>query len=272
MDQEAHYNLRISNLSSAPRKARISDLPSKLVRRESDPDFDPITDFVPAPLTPNSVGGTPNSSTTRTFFPNSPSSASLSSSNGPSANELILSEQLNSLTTAHTSLTLTLRALQGELSEIKRVYQDVQEQNESYEIMLGERTLNGEIRGSEILRRSWTQDSEGDGSSIIGVGGLESVGEDSGELSDRERDEFSRGGLSDEEFQFQEPRESSQSPSGRRRRRPAPPTTRKSGGLDLGAELEAAQMGDKEDEAPTVLVSTAKKSKHKKEVSSAEGK
>lgn len=40
------------------------------------------------------------------------------------------------------------------MSDLKRVYQDLQEENESYEILLGERTLSGEVRDSSLFQTS----------------------------------------------------------------------------------------------------------------------
>lgn len=174
-------------------------------------------------------------------------SASPSPSSAPSASELALQDQLATLTTAHSSLTSTLRTLQVELSELKRVYQDLQEENESYEILLGEKTLNGEVRDSDLFRRSslWSND-ESFKSPDLG-NQLDSVGEEQEDASDDESSEDD-----DEEMDVEAVLLETQGigspnagavaagePSGKRKR-PAPRSSG-GGGLDLAAELEAAQ-------------------------------
>lgn len=138
----------------------------------------------------------------------SPSSPEPSQDGGeakPTAQELALQDQLESLTTAHTSLTTTLRALQVEMTDLKRVYRNLQEENESYEVLLGEKTLNGDVRGSDLFRRSFqwgevgADGEEGDGDEgehAFGfLGGLHPVGESNEEdyeLSSEGEDEDER--------------------------------------------------------------------------------
>ncbi|KAF9513429.1 hypothetical protein BS47DRAFT_1485651 [Hydnum rufescens UP504] len=95
--------------------------------------------------------------------------------------------ELSTLSTSHASLQSTLQLLQMQLSELQRVNKELQEENESYNILLVERTINGQY---EILRRtaptpSTWQGDEDDGSSLHGTTGsrsnldvLPEVGED----------------------------------------------------------------------------------------------
>lgn len=204
------------------------------------------------------------------------STASPTPSAGPSATELALQDQLASLTTAHSSLTHTLRALQVELSDLKRVYQDLQEENESYEVLLGERTLNGEVRGSALFRQSfhWTDNADDGVESALNfgfTGGLEAVGEeDVEELSSEEDSSEEDEGLIREADEMDEDEvervllesqgvgsESSGAVSagrtprqGRRRsqlrRQRQQSSTGEGGGMDLAAELEAASVDQDE--------------------------
>ncbi|GAA5823505.1 hypothetical protein JCM11251_000660 [Rhodosporidiobolus azoricus] len=242
-DQEQHYKLRISNLSSAAsaarRKSRGSG--SGVDRRKSAPlpsydggDSADEEDFASGrregsiaegaedePPTPRGVdasasrgSSSPTPSTASSFA--APSSTAATSEAGgfstpnPSATEVALRAQLDSLTTAHSSLTTTLRTLQTEMADLKRVYQDLQEENESYEILLGEKTLSGEVTGTDFFRKSfqWGEaGGQGGGpgwSEAFGFAGdLEAVGEegedglgqslagDAGELEDSDSDEDS---------------------------------------------------------------------------------
>ena len=241
-DQEQHFKLRISNLSSAPRKARLSDISTKLERDES---VDPVTPTPP----PRQLRASSSSSSL------TDRSRSSTPSIGPTRAELELQDQLASLTTAYDSLSNTSRALQIELGELKRVYQDVQEENESYELILGERTMNGQLRESALLRKSWVETDESDGPGLDGFGqarnGLESVGETEEEESDAEEDiDRTLSNLSVKPA------------SGRARKNSSP--RKRSGGLDLEAELEKAQMADGEGG------DAKKKPKHRKSLSALE--
>ncbi|KAH8102490.1 hypothetical protein BXZ70DRAFT_890040 [Cristinia sonorae] len=53
--------------------------------------------------------------------------------------------ELSTLSTSYTSLQSTLHLLQSQLVDLKRVNNELQEENESYNILLRERTLNGQF-------------------------------------------------------------------------------------------------------------------------------
>lgn len=256
-DQEQHYKLRISNLTSnnrkTPRGSLASDLtkPAASTKAESDVS-EAENDDEPRPARSTSPA-TPS-------FRSSTASPTPSASAGPTPAELALQDQLVSLTTAHDSLSSTLRTLQTEMSDLKRVYQDLQEENESYEILLGEKTLNGEVRGSELFRQSfhWGESGEDGPAQGLGfLGGLEAVGEgDEDDFSDLEgEDDYDTGEEDDVDRILLESRgvgspNSGAVAAGTSSRRNSRQTKKKrpSGGLDLAAELEAAQMEDSEAE------------------------
>lgn len=210
-DQEQHYKLRISNLSSTRRSSRnagagagpgnrrqSAPLPSFDDRDEDESaaeDGDVGADGDPRTPTSANRSSSPTPSTTSaTSSSAAPPSSSSSSAPQPSASEVALLAQLTSLTTSHSSLSTSLRSLQTELSDLKRVYQDLQEENESYEILLGEKTLSGELVGTELFRKSFQwgesggngagagEGGKGEWGSAFGFqGGLEAVGEEEGE-------------------------------------------------------------------------------------------
>ncbi|GEM08376.1 hypothetical protein Rt10032_c05g2393 [Rhodotorula toruloides] len=286
-DQEQHYKARIAGLASSSKKksrgARKAASGSEAEGDEADQsenDGPPRTPRNRLELPERSSSASPSPSTTsarsidispRTSEgPSTPSGASTST-------EVALRAQLDTLTTAHSSLSHTLRALQTEMADLKRVYQDLQEENESYEILLGERTLSGEVSRTELFRKSfqWGEsgiEGEGETAAYSGAfgfaGGLEAVGEEAEEAelmlsSDEDEGEDEQtdatGKDSDEvekvllESKGTGTADSVAVPteSGRKRRK-----SRRSmqgsvsgvGGLDLAAELEAAQKVDEMDE------------------------
>ncbi|KAL8290077.1 hypothetical protein RQP46_003016 [Phenoliferia psychrophenolica] len=231
-DQEQHYKLRIANLSNTNRKGRLVETPK------------PTTDST-AEYSDSEASEAPSRHSRRSQSPRgaspSPSPSSAPSSN---TNEVALQEQLASLTTAHSSLTSTMRTLQVELSELKRVYQDLQEENESYEILLGEKTLNGEVQDTDLFRRSSAWMDERMSPRMLDAVGEESD-EDSEEESEEEEEEEAEMDVEAVLLETQGIGSSNAgavaagAPSGKRKR-PAPKTS--GGGLDLAAELEAAQL------------------------------
>ncbi|GAA5889770.1 hypothetical protein JCM5296_002337 [Sporobolomyces johnsonii] len=220
-DQEQHYKVRIANLSSSSKLRSRGGVRSSLSRAdegeennieangtsENEPQSD--AEGIDEPKTPTSSHLPPRSSTASPspslLSASSTPSQPTSTSDQPTATELALRAQLDSLSTAHTSLTTTLRTLQTEMADLKRVYQDLQEENESYEILLGEKTLSGEVTGSDFFRRSFTWGESGaegpaaGGWSGVGFeGGLEAVGEEELEDEDDSEEEDSEGSDSDD--------------------------------------------------------------------------
>lgn len=65
--------------------------------------------------------------------------------------------ELSTLSTSYNSLQSTLQLLQSQLIDLKRVNNELQEENESYNILLRERTLNGQF---DVLKMGGTSISE----------------------------------------------------------------------------------------------------------------
>jgi hypothetical protein len=86
--------------------------------------------------------------------------------------------ELSTLVTSHTSLQNTVSLLQVQLADLKRVNHGLQEENESYNILLRERTLNGQF---DVMRQmapgpgSTSSDEDGD-SSDDGSGSINGSG------------------------------------------------------------------------------------------------
>ncbi|GAA6054122.1 hypothetical protein JCM3770_003206 [Rhodotorula araucariae] len=287
-DQEQHFRLRISNLSAghkrtsrrAGRKSAPADMRIDEYADESaDGDQPPETPRADAPPPRSSTSSpAPSGTSTRSTTPST--SATSDAPSGPSATELSLRAQLDTLTTAHSSLSSTLHKLQAEMSDLKRVYQDVQEQNESYEILLGEKTLSGEVRTTALFRQSfsWGESGLGDDDDPLGgappggvasggafgfAGGLDPVGEEGelplssdealstdgeGDADDpaRDSDDVDPGLLDSDGAHSATSGALTTSRAARRRSRreaslaSAAPGGGGSGGIDLAAELEAA--------------------------------
>lgn len=90
--------------------------------------------------------------------------------------------ELATLSTSYSSLQSTVQLLQTQLIDLKRVNNELQEENESYNILLREKTLNGQF---DVLRMGGNSVSEA--SSDTGA-------EDDGEMDHRDTDSFrSRG-------------------------------------------------------------------------------
>ncbi|SCV70879.1 BQ2448_3641 [Microbotryum intermedium] len=263
-DQEAHYKGRIANLASAgsrrtPRSslgsgASFVPSPKKLDEEE------PSTPFPEGDLSASKEGKASDGESSTSSVPSRKKVSAPST--GPTANELALQEQLATLSTAHESLTVTLRTVQHELTDLKRVYQDLQEENESYEILLGEKTLNGEVRDTDLFKRSFQWEEAGGSTPLsegLGfLGGLESVGEEE-DISDDDEEDSEERELDDDEVELAlleaqgtgSPNSGAVQTKGRSRRRTKKRPSVESGaggGLDLAAELEMAQAVDQEEE------------------------
>lgn len=81
-----------------------------------------------------------------------------------------LRSQHSSLLTSHSSLQSNLTQLRTEMTDLQRVNAQLMEENESYELLVGEKTLKGELDLKALLRRSYSSDTEGDGGSDDGEG------------------------------------------------------------------------------------------------------
>ncbi|KAI0094986.1 hypothetical protein BDY19DRAFT_988770 [Irpex rosettiformis] len=179
--------------------------------------------------------------------------------------------ELSTLSISHASLQSTLHLLQSQLNDLKRVNNELQEENESYNILLREKTLTGQF---DVLRMG--------GASISEVDDESARGSDDGSESGRDADSLASKGTSrsvldpvhelaeelendqqeqpemDPQFQQSEPDEQDENePSGRRtrhgRKRSSVIVSRGESlanlpitgpGLDLAAELGRAENKD----------------------------
>lgn len=105
--------------------------------------------------------------------------------------------ELSTLSTSYSSLQSTLVLLQTQLVDLKRVNQELQEENESYMILLREKTLSGQFDLMKQVGGSRTSDDEDDddddedqdGGSAADVGSLRSVGRSTLDRVDEESGE-----------------------------------------------------------------------------------
>ena len=295
-DQEQHYKLRLSNLAtggkrpsrtSARKPASAVAHDGRIDEDDAEADEPPETPRAESVPLSRSATSSPSPSASSTRSDTASTSATSESTSSPSTAELALRDQLDTLTTAHSSLSSTLHKLQVEMADLKRVYQDVQEQNESYEVLLGERTLSGEVRTTALFRQSFSWGESGlaggdDGdwhhhggagaagdvkyASAFGfAGGLDPVGEE-GELPLSSEEELSSDGEDGDEDEDEiervlleskgvgSPHSGAVAAERAERRRSRHAAKRASvvaaagGGLDLAAELEAAAEQDEVDE------------------------
>ena len=164
--------------------------------------------------------------------------------------------ELSTLSTSHSSLQSTLQLLQSQLIDLKRVNNQLQEDNEGYMILLREKTLSGQFDlmrqvGGTLSTASGYDDDGGDATGEEEVGSLHSTGPSTLE-------EIAEEG---EDMNFTADQQSIDS-----RRRPSPRHNRRNGsvsyspnltrgesladlpvagpGLDLAAELGRAENKD----------------------------
>ncbi|KAK4055527.1 hypothetical protein OIV83_000073 [Microbotryomycetes sp. JL201] len=248
-DQEQHYKLRITNLTqtaNGKRNRGRREATNVSALEESATETDPASPQAAiSPLSENAPPSPPSSPSQpldERSAPNSPAPGDSDDGN-TSTDVHRLEEQLESLSTAHESLTSTFRALQTELGDLKRMYEQVQDENQSYEMLLGERTLNGEVQTTDLFRRSFQW---GDASPALGFsGGLEAVGEDDEYMIDDESDEDGRMA----NLEGGDPGSPSRSAAKSKSRRQSKMARQVgTGGMDLASELEAAQDEDAEAE------------------------
>ncbi|CAL1695365.1 unnamed protein product [Somion occarium] len=139
-DNEQHLKSRIQSLTQARKQpAPIPSSPSRISiadsQAESHTDFEEETP-------PESLQGTKQDMTDPEQEP---------------AEMTALKLELSTLSTSHNSLQATLVLLQSQLVDLKRVNNELQEENESYNILLRERTLNGQF---DVLKMGGTSISE----------------------------------------------------------------------------------------------------------------
>lgn len=141
-DNEQHLKSRIQSLTASRKlqQEAIEQAKEELAERSSStsPEEDHRDMLFPSPRPPRPA----------------PKEDDPDVSDGPEITALKL--ELSTLTTSHTSIQTTVQILQAELTELKRVNNALQEENESYSLLLMERALNGS--GVDMLRRVGGQD------------------------------------------------------------------------------------------------------------------
>jgi hypothetical protein len=90
--------------------------------------------------------------------------------------------ELSTLSTSHASLQSTLHLLQSQLNDLRRVNNELQEENESYNILLREKTLTGQF---DVLRMGGAGDSEQDVESARGSDDGSDSGRDADSLGSK---------------------------------------------------------------------------------------
>ncbi|KAA1468152.1 hypothetical protein DENSPDRAFT_869517 [Dentipellis sp. KUC8613] len=160
-DNEQHLKSRIQSLTQARKEPAIPRSPSIIIDSASETD---VTDDEDEPSQPT----TPSQQT-----------QSLDADSEP-AEMTSLRLELSTLSTSHSSLQSTFVLLQSQLVDLKRVNHELQEENESYNILLRERTLSGtfdlmkQVGGTSVTsserideENEEDDDSEGDVKSTI---------------------------------------------------------------------------------------------------------
>ncbi|KAJ6604762.1 hypothetical protein DFH09DRAFT_321360 [Mycena vulgaris] len=143
-DNEQHLKSRIMSLTQArkqPERPQITDASSPTLDTES------IADFEEEEKHPQEAG---------------PSEQDMDDPETEPAEMTSLRLELSTLSTSHSSLQSTLVLLQTQLVDLKRVNHELQEENESYMILLRERTLSGQFDVMKQVGGGSTDDGEED--------------------------------------------------------------------------------------------------------------
>ncbi|KAK7058866.1 hypothetical protein VNI00_001490 [Paramarasmius palmivorus] len=151
-DNEQHLKSRIQSLSQARRKREPSIAPA--IESEAETEDEEEED------------------------PQKPSEATKQDLNDPEqepAEMTALKLELSTLSTSYASLQSSLVLLQSQLVDLKRVNHELQEENESYMILLREKTLSGQYDVMKQMAPSST-DSEDEEDDHGDVGSLRSAG------------------------------------------------------------------------------------------------
>ncbi|KAK0506064.1 hypothetical protein EDD18DRAFT_1315602 [Armillaria luteobubalina] len=94
--------------------------------------------------------------------------------------------ELSTLSTSHSSLQSTLVLLQTQLLDLKRVNHELQEENESYMILLREKTLSGQFDVMKQMASTSQDDEDDNDADSTDVGSLRSIGRSTLERVDEE--------------------------------------------------------------------------------------
>ncbi|KAF9787146.1 hypothetical protein BJ322DRAFT_1210075 [Thelephora terrestris] len=135
-DNEQHLKSRIQSLSQARRQPVLASPSIHEYDSETEPEEEEPATPVPS------------------------STADDHDSEPPEVTALKL--ELSTLSTSYLSIQNTLVLLQSQLVDLKRVNQELQEENESYNILLRERTLTGQFDLSKGLNGAHSDSTDGD--------------------------------------------------------------------------------------------------------------
>ncbi|KAK8864475.1 hypothetical protein IAR55_001725 [Kwoniella newhampshirensis] len=181
-------------------------------------------------------------------------------------NVVSLKDELASMNLSHSTLLAKLNTITKELEDLKVVNKELEEENEGWEFLIRERTLNGKVRqGVGFLGRDRTDSEEeedassGVAGSVGGRSGLESVDEDlDAEMEELNSDLEAQSPIFDDEHHFIKNIDERQGgflapPRGKSRGQgrkikgdgaATSPVSSIRGGLDLAAELGMADGFD----------------------------
>ncbi|KAJ3788991.1 hypothetical protein GGU10DRAFT_82934 [Lentinula aff. detonsa] len=228
-DNEQHLKSRIQSLSQARRKPEnptYADLESETEYEEEETKID----TEPEPTSPKQDMNDPEQEP---------------------AEMTALRLELSTLSTSHSSLQSTCVLLQTQLADLNRVNKQLQEDNESYMILLQERTLSGQF---DLLKQvGGVEEEESDGGD---VGSLRSTGRSTLDRVEEEIPE-PKGSLAEELSEGLMPDERTARTRQGRSRGPSPSHSPEGNrgesladlpitgpGLDLAAELGRAENKD----------------------------
>ncbi|KAL0951046.1 hypothetical protein HGRIS_007786 [Hohenbuehelia grisea] len=237
-DNEQHLKSRIQSLTQARKNSEPVLSPSESTQSaaeslaETEPDVEP------------SANDDKNKAEPRQDFDDPASEP---------AEMTALKLELSTLATSHSSLQSTLVLLQSQLVDLKRVNQEVQEENESYMILLREKTLSGQFDvmrqvGTNSSSESDVDDDEDD------IDSMRSIGRTTLDRVEEEEDEFDLEESLASRDRGEDPTPHTPVSTGKPRRRGThSPTHRGESladlpitgpGLDLAAELGRAENKD----------------------------
>ncbi|KAL0072080.1 hypothetical protein AAF712_001003 [Marasmius tenuissimus] len=160
-DNEQHLKSRIQSLSQArrrpPEPSIVSEAESETEFEEDEPSRDE----------------------------DKPAKQDLNDPEQEPAEITALKLELSTLSTSYSSLQSTLVLLQTQLVDLKRVNHELQEENESYMILLREKTLSGQYDPMKQMRTSGSDDDD----DSADVGSLRSIGRNALDRVDEEAEE-----------------------------------------------------------------------------------
>ncbi|KAF5337060.1 hypothetical protein D9611_003276 [Ephemerocybe angulata] len=245
-DNEQHLKSRIQSLTQARKRAEAKAAEATSPVEPSAEDT--LDSAQPAALSERSISQRSTSQSTFNDPDNEP------------AEMTALKLELSTLSTSYTSIQSTLLLLQSQLVDLKRVNQELQEENESYMILLREKTLSGQF---DLMRQvggsnnSTNEDSEDDERGTNGdLNSLHSITRSTLDRVEEEPEHIPDSGFADleEELSRASSRNSKPAPTKPGRRRTASTSAPRGEsladlpvagpGLDLAAELGRAENKD----------------------------